>query len=221
MNALMQDDSTRMEPAMALALAANFGSVAHWRQSFIGLGRAFGGGAGCLALVFLPEAGALAHRWAADAAHVTGGGVLLLLLATFDEAHPQGLEDFVERIDWAHVYERYQEAVHAASEAFGATQDEAAQAPIVLDVRRAGVFAGAKAMLPGARWCDPAAVADWAAELPPGREVLVYCVYGHEVGRATALRLRALGVPARFLVGGFDAWQAAGRALQARPGAPS
>ena len=220
MNALMQDDSTRMEPAMALALAANFGSVAHWRQSFIGLGRAFGGGAGCLALVFVPQTGTLAHRWAADAAHATGGGIALLL-ATFDAAHPDGLEDFVTRIDWAHVYARYQEAVHAASEAFGATQDEAAQAPIVLDVRRAAVFAGAKAMLPGASWRDPVAVADWAAGLPPRREVLVYCVYGHEVGRATALRLRALGVPARFLVGGFDAWQAAGRALQAKPGAPS
>jgi len=38
----------------------------------------------------------------------------------------------------------------------------------------------------------------------------VYCVYGHEVGRVTAMRLRALGVSARFLEGGIDGWQAAG-----------
>ena len=29
--------------------------------------------------------------------------------------------------------------------------------------------------------------------------VVVYCVYGHEVGRATALRLRAAGLEAHFL----------------------
>jgi Fe-Mn family superoxide dismutase len=43
--------------------------------------------------------------------------------------------------------------------------------------------------------------------------VIVYCVYGHEVGRATALRLRAAGLKARYLRGGIDGWQTAGRAL--------
>ncbi len=72
-------------------------------------------------------------------------------------------------------------------------------------------------MLPGARWCDPASVATWADELPPAREVVVYCVYGHEVCRATALRLRAAGVNARYLRGGIDGWQAAGRPLADKP----
>jgi Fe-Mn family superoxide dismutase len=44
--------------------------------------------------------------------------------------------------------------------------------------------------------------------------VIVYCVHGHEVGRATALRLRAAGLNARFLRGGIEGWQAAGRALE-------
>lgn len=39
-------------------------------------------------------------------------------------------------------------------------------------------------------------------------------IYGHEVGRATALRLRAAGLQARYLRGGFDGWQAAGRAVE-------
>lgn len=67
--------------------------------------------------------------------------------------------------------------------------------------------------LPGA-WRDPAAMDAWARELAAGRDVVVHCVYGHEVGRATALKLRAAGVNARLLAGGIDGWQAAGRPLQ-------
>ena len=87
---------------------------------------------------------------------------------------------------------------------------------LLIDVRRAGVYAQAATRIPGAQWRDPAAVAAWAAELPVDREVLVYCVYGHEVGRSTALRLRAAGVNARFLEGGIDGWQSAGRPVAAK-----
>ena len=210
MNALVQeDDSTRMEPAMALALAANFGSVQRWRESFVALGRSFGGGPGCLALVFLPAQGTLEHRWAADARHAAGDADMILSCSVAGSP----LDEFVNTIDWAQVYERYQQAVHAASEAFGAALDDVQRVPMLLDVRRAGVFENAASMIPGASWRDPAAVSAWAAELPRDRELIVYCVYGHEVGRSTALRLRAAGVPARFLRGGIDGWQAAGRAL--------
>ncbi len=50
-------------------------------------------------------------------------------------------------------------------------------------------------------------------------ELAFYCVYGHEVGRATALRLRALGVDARYLDGGIDAWQRAGRPTEPKAAA--
>jgi superoxide dismutase, Fe-Mn family len=213
MGVLMQDDSTRMEPAMALALSANFGSVQRWCESFVQLGRAFGGGTGCLAMVFVPAQGTLEHRWAADVEHAAAADQLMLAYS-FGEDGP--LDEFVDAIDWAQVYQRYQQAVHAASEPFGATQDDAAQAPLLLDVRRAGVFENAASMIPGARWRDPGAVAGWVRELPTGQPVIVYCVYGHEVGRSTALRLRAAGVQASFLLGGIDGWQAAGRAVAAR-----
>jgi Fe-Mn family superoxide dismutase len=75
-------------------------------------------------------------------------------------------------------------------------------------------------MIPGARWCDPSAVAAWSAELTAGRELVVYCVYGHEVSRATAMRLRAGGLNARFLQGGIDGWQAADRPLVDKPVTP-
>jgi Fe-Mn family superoxide dismutase len=74
-------------------------------------------------------------------------------------------------------------------------------------------------MIPSARWHDPAEVGAWAAQLPADREVVVYCVYGHEVGRVTAMRLRAAGIGARFLRGGIDGWNASGRPLQPKAGA--
>jgi len=124
------------------------------------------------------------------------------------------VDAFMTNIDWAQVYERYQAAVHGASEPFAAAQDDLRDAQ-VLDVRRAGMFQKAEAILPGAEWRDPATVRAWADDLPEDREIVVYCVYGHEVGRATTLRLRSAGLQARFLRGGIDAWQAAG--LPTRP----
>jgi len=220
-------DDQPMAPAMTLALAANFASVERWREEFVAMGKALGGGSGWVLLVFQPRDGTLVNQWAADHTHALAGGVPLLALDMYEHAYHLDhgaaagvyVEAFMDNIHWAQVYERYQEAVHAASEPFGATQDQAAGA-IVLDVRRAGVFGLATAMIPGARWCDPAAVDDWAKGLPKDREVVVYCVYGHEVGRATAMRLRAAGLNARYLRGGIDGWQTAGKPLVAKPDAP-
>ncbi len=83
----------------------------------------------------------------------------------------------------------------------------------MLDVRRAGMYQQANQLIAGARWCDPWQVSQWSGELAVDRDVLVYCAYGHEVSRATALRLRATGIPARFLSGGIEGWKAAGRPL--------
>ena len=57
-------------------------------------------------------------------------------------------------------------------------------------------------LIAGARWRDPAAVAEWARDVPRDKEIVVYCVYGHEVGRGNRTALSAQGVPARFLHGG-------------------
>ena len=212
-----------MDPACQLALAANFGSVDRWRDEFVAMGKALGGGSGWVLLVFNPQDGTLVNQWASDHSQVLAGAVPLLALDLYEHAYQRDfgaaagayVDTFMGLIDWPAVYRRYQQAVHAASEPFGATPDDLAQA-LLLDVRRAGVFGNATTMIPGARWHDPAAVATWAAELPSDREVVVYCVYGHEVGRATALRLCAAGVKARYLQGGIDAWQAAGRPLAAK-----
>lgn len=211
-----------MDAACQLALAANFGSVERWRDEFVALGKSLAGGSGRVLLVFDPQQGTLVNQAVSDPSQVLAGGVSLLALDLQEPTHHPDLaaaadpvDRFIGLIDWPAVYQRYQHAVHAASAPFGADQEEVAQA-LLLDVRRAGVFANATSMIPGARWHDPAAVATWATGLPTEREVVVYCVYGHEVGRATALRLCAAGVKARYLEGGIDAWQTAGRPLAAK-----
>ncbi|MEO8120117.1 MAG: Fe-Mn family superoxide dismutase [Rhodoferax sp.] len=214
-------DGRTMTPAMALALQASFGSVERWREEFIAMGKALGGGSGWVLLVFQPRDGSLVNQWAAEHTHALAGGVPLLALDMYEHAYHMDfgaaagsyVDAFMENIKWDAVYERYQSAVHGASEPYGATHDEIAGA-LVLDVRRAGVFEEATTQLAGARWHDPAAVDSWAGTLPADREIVVYCVYGHEVGRATAMRLRAAGLRARYLRGGFDGWQAAGRAVE-------
>ncbi len=219
-------------PPLDLALTANFGSVARWRDEFKAMGRALGGGSGWVLLSFLPRDGTLVNQWASDHSQALAGGVPLLALDMYEHAYHLDfgaalgpyIDAFMANIDWAAVYQRYQHAVHAASEPLAASHDDAAGA-MLLDVRRAGMFEQAATMIPGAVWRDPAGVADWGArlvaELPADHPLLVYCVYGHEVGRATTLRLRAAGLNARFMQGGIDGWVAAGRPLVATPQAAS
>ena len=216
-----------MEPACALALSASFGSVERWREEFTACAKALGGGSGWMLLVFQPREGTLVNQWAADHTHTLAGGVPILALDMYEHAYHLDfgaaagayVDAFMAHINWAAVYARYQHAVHAASEAHGATVQDMGDA-LVIDVRRAGVYENAGTVIPGARWRDPAAVGTWAAELPTDRAVVVYCVYGHEVGRSTAMRLRAAGLNARYLQGGIDGWQADGRPTQAKGDTP-
>ena len=205
-------DGNVMEPACALALQANFGSVERWREAFAAMGHAHAGGPGWVVLTFNVREGSLGNVWCADPAHASPDALPLLALGM--HAHPAdsraNADAFLANINWAAVYARYQHAVHAASEPLAVAGIEGAT---LLDVRRAGVFDKATTMIPGAAWKDPADVAAWAQALPRDSKVVVYCVYGHEVGRATAMRLRAAGLNARFLEGGIDAWQAAGQPL--------
>jgi rhodanese-related sulfurtransferase len=82
--------------------------------------------------------------------------------------------------------------------------------PTLVDARRDDAFARDRDVIPGALKRDPAAVAQWAADLDPWRPVVVYCVRGHEVSRDTAHALRERGFDAAPLAGGLEAWRASG-----------
>lgn len=215
-----------MVPAMDLAMCASFGNVGQWREAFAAMAQARAGGSGWLLLSFLPRAGRLVNQWAADHTHAIAGGIPLLALDMDLHAHHlavgaaagASVDTFMHGIAWAQVYQRYQQAVAGASSGLGTTAEDAAGARL-LDVRRAGVYAQADTLAAGAEWRDPALVDRWAEQLDAGTPVVVYCVLGHEVSRATAMRLRAAGVDARFLVGGLDGWRSQGRPMVAKPAA--
>jgi rhodanese-related sulfurtransferase len=82
--------------------------------------------------------------------------------------------------------------------------------PMVVDVRKRPAFEADPAMLPGAVWRDPNTVEQWAAELPSGHSVVVYCVHGHEVSQGVRDELRRRGVMAGIIEGGLEGWRAAG-----------
>lgn len=85
--------------------------------------------------------------------------------------------------------------------------------PLLLDVRNAAAVTASGLAVPGALWRDPALVADWGREPARGRTVILYCVHGHEVSRRVGAALRAQGLDARILEGGFEGWRAAGGAV--------
>ena len=229
--ASLDGDGKPAVPAMDLALSASFGSAQRWRDEFVAMGKALAGGSGWVLLSFSPRDGALVNHWAADHTHTLAGGVPILALDMYEHAYhidfganaAAYVDAFMAHVDWAAVYARYQHAVHGAGDEFAVTQAQLKdslpgkpQAPALFDVRRDGPYAQSTHMLQGASWRDPAKVAKWAQDLPAGSDVVVYCVYGHEVGRSTALRLRALGHNARFLQGGIDEWTKANLPLQAK-----
>lgn len=78
-----------------------------------------------------------------------------------------------------------------------------ADAPWLLDVRRTATFLESPHMLAGARYCAPEDVAAFAASQPK-REIVVYCVHGHQVSADAVATLRAAGWNARALAGGLE-----------------
>ena len=80
-------------------------------------------------------------------------------------------------------------------------------APLVIDVRRTPAFAADTTMLAGATWRDPFATEEWIKFLPRERNIVVYCVHGHEISKNACAALREAGLKAHYLVGGIEAWK--------------
>ena len=116
-------------------------------------------------------------------------------------------------------------SAHAITAAHLAARLGNSDAPLILDVRKAPAFDAGERMIAGAVRIAPDAL---AAALPTlsalsalarGREVVAYCVHGHQVSQGAAQQLREAGFNARFLEGGIEHWQQDGLPLMDKSGA--
>jgi superoxide dismutase, Fe-Mn family len=208
---------------LMVGLRRDFGSFERWRAEFVALATALGGGSGWALLSWSDREHRLVNHWAADHAHVLAGATPLLALDMYEHAYHMDfganakayVAAFMDNVNWDGVALRYAAAVEASTPALAVGADEVQRSSNLkrIDVRRKGAYDAGPDMIDGAVWRDPERVDEWVGELS-GAEVVVYCVYGHEVGQSTAARLRDAGIAARFLVGGIEAWKTAGRPLQ-------
>jgi Fe-Mn family superoxide dismutase len=216
---------------LAAALARDFGDVARWRTEFEAMGKALGGGSGWVVLAWSPREGRLVNQWAADHTHVLADSRPILALDMYEHAYHLDygaragayVEAFLRNIAWAKVAERWRRAaadtpLHGnAGEPDAVIAPEAlrdalaaGQAPLLLDVRRRPAFDAGSDVIVGATWRAPERVGDWIGALPGDTDIVVYCVYGHNVSQDTVAALRAKGLRARALAGGIAAWRAIG-----------
>ena len=210
---------------LAVGLRRDFASIERWRTEFMALATAMGGGSGWALLSWSARENRLVNHWAADHTHLLAGAAPILALDMYEHAYHLDfgagakayVAAFMDNIDWDSVSLRYAAAVEASTVSFAADAGEVqtADTAMRIDVRRKGAYDAGSDMIERAIWRDPERVDEWARELADA-EVVVYCVYGHEVGQSTAARLRDAGVRARYLVGGIEDWRAAGRPVQSK-----
>ena len=208
---------------LAVALARDFGSVEAWRTQFMALAMAMRGGSGWALLAWSARENRLCNHWAADHTNVPAGATAILALDMYEHSYhldfgadPKAyVAAVMDNLHWPRISERYVAAVESSTHSLAIAADAFAAEPglMLIDVRRKGAYDAGTHLIEGATWRDPERVDEWAGDLA-GKEVVVYCVFGHEVGQSTAARLRDAGVSARFLAGGIDEWKAAGRPLR-------
>jgi Fe-Mn family superoxide dismutase len=220
--------------AMAQVLARDFGSVDRWRDEFIAMGNALGGGSGWVLLVYLPRDRELVNQYASEHSQAVAGGIPILALDMYEHAYhidfgantKAYVETFMKNLDWKALLERYEDAAKVApprplaQPEFGdlpgvsveqvKTMLDAGKPVQVIDARPRHTASRQLEMMQGAMWRDPDRVQEWAGELSKSEPVVVFCVYGFHVGCKTAIALRDLGFDAKYMTGGHSAWKAIG-----------
>ena len=210
---------------LSTALERDFGSVDRWRSEFTALAKAMGGGSGWALMSWSSREGRLLNHWAADHTQLLAGATPVLALDMYEHAYHLDfgakaaayVDAFMKNVRWDAVYRRYGAVVAGDAAAWGtdiATLAADAGQARILDVRRPENLAQATEAIANSDWRDPSRLDQWCAELDPSQPVVVCCVHGLDVGRSTALALRARGFDARYLAGGVEAWRAAGLPVQ-------
>jgi Fe-Mn family superoxide dismutase len=220
--------------AMAGVLARDFGSVDRWRDEFVAMGNALGGGSGWVLLVCLPRDRRLVNQYASEHSQAVAGGIPILALDMYEHAYHLDfganaeayVGAFMRNIDWKAVQERYEDAAKVEpprplvqpeyGDLPGVGVEEvkamldAGKAVQVIDTRPWAAVSRSQDIMQGVTWRDPDRVKEWACELSKSDPVVVFCAYGFHVGCNTAIALRDLGFDAKFMKGGHSSWKAIG-----------
>ncbi|MBI3710531.1 MAG: superoxide dismutase [Proteobacteria bacterium] len=214
----------------AAALERDFGSVARWKAEFMACAKAQAGGSGWMLLTWSDRLGRLINQWAADHAHGLPDGRPILALDMYEHAYHLDfgakaaayVDTFMKNVHWERVGARCAaiagrraatgsstDPTRISAEDLKAMLDRGADV-LVLDVCLAEDLAKRSDMVPTAKLRPPQAISSWANELPQGKPIVVYCVYGFQVSGDAVAELRRRGHDARSLVGGIAAWHAIG-----------
>ena len=226
-------DGTRPTPLVRDAIARDFGSFDRWRDEFLAMGYALGGGSGWVLLTYVPRDGRLMNQYASEHAQAVASGVPILALDMYEHAYHMDfganakayVETFLRNIDWKSVEGLYEDAIRVSpprplvQEEFkdvpGLGVEEvkamldAGQVQLV-DARPRHFVSRQGDIADGATWRDPERVKDWIGELSKEKPVVVYCAYGFHVGCRTAMALRDAGFDAKYMTGGHSGWRALG-----------
>ena len=239
---LATGDGANPTPAMAEALERDFGAVDRWRNEFMAMGYALGGGSGWVLLVYSPRDRRLVNQYANDHTQAIAGGIPILALDMFEHAYHidfgANARAYVETVvtrnlDWKAIEARYRQATQVAGlpplemPEFGnlpAVSPEEVRAMMgsgrgvqLIDARPKHYVSRTQDIIDGAVWKDPDLVNEWAGELDKTKPVVTFCVYGFHVGCKTAIALREAGFDASFMKGGHSAWKAMGAPIKIQP----
>lgn len=101
------------KPAVPLAtqIEKDFGSQQKWRDQFVAMGKALGGGSGWVLLMWSPRAGKLVNQWAADHSMTIADGRGLIALDMYEHAYHMDfgakaaayVDAYMGALDWANA----------------------------------------------------------------------------------------------------------------------
>lgn len=80
-------DASPPDATLAAQIENDFGSEQAWRDEFVSMGKALGGGSGWVLLTWSPRLGRLVNQWAADHSMTIGDGTGLLALDMYEHAY--------------------------------------------------------------------------------------------------------------------------------------
>jgi Fe-Mn family superoxide dismutase len=115
-------DGTKPTPAIKDAIARDFGSYDRWRDEFLAMGYALGGGSGWVLLTYIPRDGRLLNQYAAEHTQAVASGVPILALDMYEHAYQMDygaaaakyIDAFFQNLRWDEVNARLERAQKAA-----------------------------------------------------------------------------------------------------------